>query len=146
MFRLWQIKTKTKRRENSNTKMIHFCTFENTAQKSIKNKTTQGLDIEQTLELTFYFVFVPGITNYPIGVGINAVGEVIIADNHNNFNLSVFSQEGQLLGALESKVKHAQCFDVSLMDDGSVVLASKDYRLYIYRYIQQVPPIGMQMS
>lgn len=83
-----------------------------------------------------------GITNYPIGVGINAAGEVIIADNHNNFNLSVFSQDGQLLAALESKVKHAQCFDVSLMDDGSVVLASKDYRLYIYRYVQ-VPPIGM---
>ena len=34
------------------------------------------------------------------------------------------------------KVKHAQCFDVALMDDGSVVLASKDYRLYIYRYVQ----------
>jgi len=83
-----------------------------------------------------------GITNYPIGVGINAAGEVIIADNHNNFNLSVFSQDGQLLAALESKVKHAQCFDVSLMDDGSIVLASKDYRLYIYRYVQ-VPPIGM---
>ena len=28
----------------------------------------------------------------PIGVGINAAGEVTIADNHNNFNLSVFSQ------------------------------------------------------
>ena len=40
------------------------------------------------------------------------------------------------------QVKHAQCFDVSLMDDGSVVLASKDYRLYIYRYIQ-VPPLGL---
>ena len=37
--------------------MIHFCSFENTVQKSIKNKTTQRLDIEQTLELTFYFVF-----------------------------------------------------------------------------------------
>ena len=49
---------------------------------------------------------------------------------------------GQLLSALESKVKHAQCFDVALMDDGSVVLASKDYRLYIYRYVQ-LPPIGM---
>ena len=33
-------------------------------------------------------------------------------------------------------MKHAQCFDVALMDDGSVVLASKDYRLYIYRYVQ----------
>ena len=90
----------------------------------------------------FTLLISTGITNYPIGVGINSAGEVIIADNHNNFNLSVFSQEGQLLGALESKVKHAQCFDVSLMDDGSVVLASKDYRLYIYRYVQ-VPPIGM---
>lgn len=83
-----------------------------------------------------------GITNYPIGVGINGGGEITIADNHNNFNLSVFSQDGQLISALESKVKHAQCFDVALMDDGSVVLASKDYRLYIYRYIQ-VPPLGL---
>ncbi|XP_055592422.1 brain tumor protein [Uranotaenia lowii] len=83
-----------------------------------------------------------GITNYPIGVGINASGEILIADNHNNFNLTIFTQDGQLVSALESKVKHAQCFDVALMDDGSVVLASKDYRLYIYRYIQ-VPPIGL---
>ncbi|KYN28474.1 B-box type zinc finger protein ncl-1 [Trachymyrmex cornetzi] len=83
-----------------------------------------------------------GITNYPIGVGINTHGEILIADNHNNFNLTIFTQDGQLVSALESKVKHAQCFDVALMDDGSVVLASKDYRLYIYRYVQ-VPPIGM---
>ena len=45
-----------------------------------------------------------GITNYPIGVGINGAGEITIADNHNNFNLSVFSQDGQLISALESKV------------------------------------------
>lgn len=83
-----------------------------------------------------------GITNYPIGVGINQSGEILIADNHNNFNLTIFTQDGQLVSALESKVKHAQCFDVALMDDGSVVLASKDYRLYIYRYVQ-VPPIGL---
>lgn len=83
-----------------------------------------------------------GVTNYPIGVGINSAGEILIADNHNNFNLTIFTQEGNLVSALESKVKHAQCFDVALMDDGSVVLASKDYRLYIYRYVQ-VPPIGL---
>ncbi|CEF66933.1 Brain tumor protein [Strongyloides ratti] len=77
-----------------------------------------------------------GITNYPIGVGINSNGEVIVADNHNNFNLTVFTREGKLLHALESKVKHAQCFDVALVEDGSVVLASKDYRLYLYRYQQ----------
>ena len=45
---------------------------------------------------------------------------------------------GQLLGALESKVKHAQCFDMALMKDGSIVLASKDYRLYIYRYVKVI--------
>ena len=46
-----------------------------------------------------------------------------------------FPLDGQLISALESKVKHAQCFDVALMDDGSVVLASKDYRIYVYRYL-----------
>jgi tripartite motif-containing protein 2/3 len=76
-----------------------------------------------------------GITNYPIGVGINANNEILVADNHNNFNLTVFSQDGQLINALESKVKHAQCFDVGLMDDGSIVLASKDYRIYVYKYV-----------
>jgi len=76
-----------------------------------------------------------GVTNYPIGVVQNSQGDVLIADNHNNFNLTIFSQDGQLISALESKVKHAQCFDVALMDDGSVVLASKDYRIYVYRYL-----------
>ena len=45
--------------------------------------------------LTIPFKNVTGLTNYPIGVGINGAGEVTIADNHNNFNLSVFSQEGK---------------------------------------------------
>ena len=99
-----------------------------------------------------------GVTNYPIGVGINHLGQVVDADNHNNFNLTVFTQQGQLIGAYESKarsrassvsatlgalvlqVKHAQCFDVALTDDGSVVLASKDYRLYLYRYMDS--PLG----
>jgi len=76
-----------------------------------------------------------GITNYPIGVGINSNNEILVADNHNNFNLTVFSQDGTIINALESKVKHAQCFDVGLMDDGSIVLASKDYRIYVYKYV-----------
>ncbi|KAG8200963.1 hypothetical protein JTE90_020599 [Oedothorax gibbosus] len=83
-----------------------------------------------------------GLTNYPIGVCINQNGEILVADNHNNFNITIFTQDGQLVNASESKVKHAQCFDVALMDDGSVVLASKDYRLYIYRYMQ-IPSLGI---
>lgn len=76
-----------------------------------------------------------GITNYPIGVGINANNEIMVVDNHNNFNLTVFAAaDGRLLNALESKVKHAQCFDVGIMDDGQIVLASKDYHVYVYKY------------
>ena len=56
---------------------------------------------------------IAGITNYPIGVGINAAGEITIADNHNNFNLSVFSQDGQLISALESKVRTYKCTNIS---------------------------------
>merc|ERR1719480_757273 len=79
---------------------------------------------------------------FPNGVVVNDSMEIFISDNHNNFNLTVFSQAGQLLGALESKVKHAQCFDVALMKDGSIVLASKDYRLYIYRYVK-IPNLSL---
>lgn len=75
-----------------------------------------------------------GITNFPIGVGINHLGQVVVADNHNNFNVTLFTQEGRLVYGQESKVKHAQCFDVALLANGSIALASKDYRLYLYRY------------
>ena len=54
-------------------------------------------------QLASYVVFL-SVSNFPIGVGLTASGEICIADNHNNFNLTVFSQAGQLLGALESKV------------------------------------------
>lgn len=75
-----------------------------------------------------------GLTNYPIGVGINAAGEILVADNHNNFNVTVFKQDGNIVAALESRVKHAQCFDVALGEEGSIVLASRDFRIYIYHY------------
>ena len=83
-------------------------------------------DFLKLLKCNFIFSFL-------IGVCINESNEILVADNHNNFNITVFTQTGQLLNALESKVKHAQCFDVALMDDNSVVLASKDYRIYVYR-------------
>lgn len=83
-----------------------------------------------------------GLSNYPIGVCINSIGEVLIADNHNNFNLTVFTQDGQFVAALESKVKHAQCFDVAVLDRGSIVMASKDYRLYVYQYADPQSFVG----
>jgi NHL repeat len=82
-----------------------------------------------------------GVTNYPIGVGIDSAGRILVADNHNNFNATLFTPDGRLVTALESRVKHAQCFDVALADDGSVVLASKDFRVYIYRYAVATPSV-----
>lgn len=55
-------------------------------------------------------------------------------------------QDGALVNALESKVKHAQCFDVALLDEGSVVLASKDYRLYLYRYMANPQPAALALT
>lgn len=79
-----------------------------------------------------------GLTNYPIGVGINSAGEVVVADNHNNFNVTIFRQDGQLVRAMESRVKHAQCFDIALMSSTSIVMSSKDFRVYVYHYV--MPP------
>lgn len=76
----------------------------------------------------------PALTNYPIGVGITPQGLVLVADNHNNFNVTLFTQEGVLVEALESRVKHAQCFDIALMGQGQIVLASRDFRIYVYQY------------
>ncbi|KAL1123439.1 hypothetical protein AAG570_002519 [Ranatra chinensis] len=75
-----------------------------------------------------------GLTNYPIGVAITPTGEVLVADNHINFNLTLFTQEGQLVSAMESKIKHMRCFDMAVTNDGSVVVACKNYCIYIYRY------------
>lgn len=66
--------------------------------------------------------------------------QVIVADNHNNFNLTVFTQEGQFVAAVESKIKHAQCFDADISNEGSVVLTSKDYKVYIYQTTFWIPP------
>ena len=93
-----------------------------------------------------------GFTNYPIGVAINSRQEIVVCDNHNNFNITVYSADGKEIRAqLESRVKHAQCFNVALVNDPSdaalhcktgdstvtddrVVVTSKDFRVYSYKY------------
>lgn len=41
----------------------------------------------------------------------------------------------RFLCASESRAKHAQCFDVALhAASQSVVVASKDYKVYLYKY------------
>ena len=48
-----------------------------------------------------------GMTNYPIGVGINPTWEILVQYKDNDFNLTVFTRDVQLINALERKVKHA---------------------------------------
>lgn len=81
-----------------------------------------------------------GLTNYPIGVCVNKRGEILVVDNSKILNVTVFTQDGQLLRALQSRVTHSPCFDVALMDDDSLVVASDDCHLYVYRYAQLPAP------
>jgi len=76
-----------------------------------------------------------GVTNFPIGVCLTVAGEILVADNDRKVNITVFSQAGELLGALESPVKHAGLFGVAITMDGSIILASKDCRLHMYKYL-----------
>ena len=77
-----------------------------------------------------------GVTNFPIGVGITANGDVAIADNSSSFKMTVFSLAGELKVVLESWGKRNQCLDMALMKDGSLVVASKDDRLYVYGNVE----------
>lgn len=75
-----------------------------------------------------------GITNYPIGVCLNeAADQLLVVDNYNNLNVTLFRLDGQLIGAYESSAKHQQCLDVALFGDNSIVVTSKDLQVYFYR-------------
>lgn len=74
-----------------------------------------------------------GVTNYPIGVCLNeAQGLLWVIDNYNNLNVTIFRTDGQLIAAYESSLKHQQCLDVSMRDESSIVVTSKDLQVYIY--------------
>lgn len=77
-----------------------------------------------------------GVTNFPVAVCLGATGELLVADNHRGFKVTVFSQDGAFLKAYESDTRHAHCFDVAWMDGGSVVLASRDCAIHMYRFAE----------
>ncbi|KAI2810587.1 hypothetical protein RDWZM_002479 [Blomia tropicalis] len=75
-----------------------------------------------------------GITNYPIGVILNEHNNrLLVVDNYNNLNVTIFRLDGQLMNAYESSTKHQQCLDVALFADNQIVVTSKDLQVYIYR-------------
>lgn len=75
-----------------------------------------------------------GVTNYPIGVILNeSAGQLLVVDNYNNLNVTIFRTDGQLLAAYESSIKHQQCLDVAPFTENTLVVTSKDLQVYIYR-------------
>lgn len=74
-----------------------------------------------------------GSTNYPISVSIGPQNEVLVMDNHTNFNVTMFNREGFLMAAVQSDLKHNnQCHDACLMPNGCVVVSTKDQKIHVY--------------
>ncbi|KAA3675908.1 tripartite motif-containing protein 2/3 [Paragonimus westermani] len=109
-----------------------------------------------------------GLTNYPVGVVVfpapstscaKSLRElVVVVDNHNRLNVTVFRPSGHLIYAMHSVTKHAQTYaiavDITTEDKASVgfdpftsqaacgcqkngisvnlFIASKDYHIYRY--------------
>ncbi|KAI6234617.1 Brat protein [Aphelenchoides fujianensis] len=88
----------------------------------------------------------PGITNFPVGVTIDLAGNLVVCDNHNCFHITIFDSDGNFKAAYESTAKHLQCFDTAVLMDGHVAIASKDYRIYVYRYGQEVAPAAIDFA
>ncbi|CAF1228560.1 unnamed protein product [Rotaria sordida] len=74
-----------------------------------------------------------GIT-YPIACRINQPRrELIVVDNHENFNVSTYDYDGNKKYSHYSLMKHAQCFDVAVGYNDELAMASKDYKIYVYK-------------
>jgi len=76
----------------------------------------------------------PGLTNYPTSVDVNSKNELLITDNYNCFNLTILSENGDLLRAFESKTKHTRILDVSVVDDNTIMFSSRDNFIYKYKF------------
>ncbi|CAF0880573.1 unnamed protein product [Adineta steineri] len=74
-----------------------------------------------------------GIT-YPIACRINQPRrELIVVDNHENFNISTYDYDGNKKYSHYSLMKHSQCFDVAVGFNDELAMASKDYKVYVYK-------------
>ena len=54
-------------------------------------------------------------------------------------------QDGNLLYAFESKVRHAQCFD-SVVFNGYVAVACKDFKIYLYKFDDDLKLLQHQLT
>ena len=74
------------------------------------------------------------MTNFPTSVDVNSKNEILITDNYNCFNLTILSENGDLLRAFESKTKHVRILDVTIVNDESIMFSSRDNHIYKYKF------------
>ncbi|GFN82196.1 B-box type Zinc finger protein ncl-1 [Plakobranchus ocellatus] len=80
------------------------------------------------------------ITYFPIGVSINYLNQVVVTDNHNTFNITVFDMTGNVLTIFESVSKLAQCHNVAVHPSSlELMLTTKDCSVYFFNYDPNVP-------
>ena len=67
--------------------------------------------------------------------------QIVIADNHNSFNLTAYDCEtGQAVRYFASVAKHLQGYAICLMQrDSSVALVNREHTLFIYTLIGNTP-------
>ncbi|CAF0775070.1 unnamed protein product [Adineta ricciae] len=84
-----------------------------------------------------------GIT-YPIACRINQPRrELIVVDNHENFNISTYDYDGNKKYSHYSLMKHSQCFDVAVGYNDELAMASKDYKVYVYKLGEGLDQTGL---
>jgi len=75
------------------------------------------------------------VTYYPIGVTLNTLGQVVVTDNHNTFNVSIFAPDGTYLYGFRSRAKYANCFNVTVTRDGlELAVTTRDCQVLCFNY------------
>ncbi len=73
---------------------------------------------------------------FPTNIKLNSRGQLIIIDNHQGLNLTIYDEYEQKkrLGAYTARICHSQILDVAIQSNKNILhLASKDYRVYTYQ-------------
>ncbi|CAG5130946.1 unnamed protein product, partial [Candidula unifasciata] len=75
------------------------------------------------------------LTYYPISVGFNCNDYLVVTDNHNTFNITIFGHDGRVLAAFKSRAKHANCYNVALHPvRPELAVTTKEYQVLIFNY------------
>ncbi|CAF0981879.1 unnamed protein product [Adineta ricciae] len=75
---------------------------------------------------------------FPTNIKLNSKGQLIIIDNHQGLNITVYdeNQQKKRLGAYTARICHSQILDVAIQTNTNILhLASKDYRVYTYQLL-----------